>query len=290
MARSLEELELAFQAEYPKVDKEAKSRKAFRNKTEKAVAKETSKDIATAQKETIQDETTKEGIIQKEVTQQDTTQKEVLQKKNLQAESVPSDTISISILDILFYLVLVLMVVGAIIFSQEALGNRTIGGRHFYEVTSTSMQSVYPKGSIVFVRDIEPSQLAVGDDIVFLNEVNEFITSRITVIEENHEDTGEMAFITAGVDDEADNSKVAVVSQIRGKVTGSIPLLGVILSWIGGNLWLALVILGLILLVTLCVKIFGRKDKNAKKSADKRKDKVTNESKGIGEDGSADKD
>ena len=285
MARSLEELELAFQAEYPKVDEKAKSRIVFRNKTKKAVAKETTKDIATAQretiqKETVQDEATKEGIIpqkgiiQKEVTQQETTQNEATQqettqneataKSDIQAEELSSDTISISILDIVFYVVLIAMVVGAIIFSREALGNRTIGGRHFYEVTSTSMQSVYSKGSIVFVRDIEPNALVVGDDIAFQNEGNEIIISRITVIEENHEDTGEMAFITVGVDDEADSSEVALVSQIRGKVTGSIPLLGAIFSWIGGNLWLVLVILGLILLATLCVKILGRKDKSIK--------------------------
>ena len=110
MAKSLEEIELAFQAQYPKVDKKSKS-----------------------------------------------------------------DTVSISVLDILFYLVLALMIVGAIIFSQEALGNRTIGGRHFYEVTTTSMQSVYPKDSLVFVRDIEPNAFMVGDDITFKSEDNEII-------------------------------------------------------------------------------------------------------------------
>ena len=277
MARSLEELELAFQAEYPKVDKEAKSRKAFRNKTEKAVAKETSKDIATAQKETIQDETTKEGIIQKEVTQQDTTQKEVSQKKNIQAESIPSDTISISILDILFYLVLVLMVVGAIIFSQEALGNRTIGGRHFYEVTSTSMQSVYPKGSIVFVRNIEPNALMVGDDIAFPNEDNEIIISHITEIKEEPDETNNQVFVTVGVDELAENSELVPANKVMGKVAGSIPFAGMIFNWVGNNLWISFAVLGVILLVTLCVKIFGRKDKSMKKKAVDRKGKVADE-------------
>ena len=254
MARSLEELELAFQAEYPKVDK--KSKRAFGSKAKKAATKETTKDITKAKEETYS--ATKEG-------------------KEKEAEGSAEDTISFSILDIIFYLVLIVMIAGAVIFSNEVLRNQTIGGRRFYEVTATSMQSVYPKGSLVFTEKVEPDQLAVGDDIVFLNEANDFITSRITTIEENHQGTDEKAFITVGVDDEADSSEVALASLIRGKVTGSIPLLGTIFGWIGGNLWLVFVILGVILLLTLCIKIFGRKDKNAKKSAVDRKGKVADE-------------
>ena len=258
MAKSLEELELAFQAGYSKVDK--KSKRVFKNKTKKAVAKETTKDI------------TRDITKAKEETYSATKAGE---KK--EAASSEEDTISFSILDIIFYLVLIAMVVGAVIFSNEAIRSKTLGGRHFYEVTSTSMQSVYPKGSLVFTEKIEPSQLAVGDDIVFLNETNDFITSRITTIEENHQGTNEKAFITVGVDDEADSSEVALASQIRGKVTGSVLLLGAILGWIGGNLWLVFVILGVILLVALCVKIFGRKGKRMKKSAVDRKGKVADE-------------
>ena len=291
MARSLEELELAFQAEYPKVEQKRKSKKAFRNKTKKAVAKEATKDIAAAQKETIQDEitkdeTTKEGIIQKEVTQSEVTQSETTQsettqneaaaqqeatqneataKNNIQAEELPSDTVSISILDILFYLVLALMVIGAIIFSKEALGNRTIGGRHFYEVTTTSMQRVYPKGSLVFVRDIEPDALVVGDDIIFQSEDNEIIISRITEIKEEPDETNNQVFVTVGVDEIAENSELVPANRVTGKVTGSIPFAGMIFNWIGNNLWAGFAALGVLVITFVCTKIFGRKDKVAKK-------------------------
>ena len=265
MARSLEELELAFQAEYPKVGKKAKSRKIFRNKTKKAVAEETTKDIATAQKETIQEETTKEGIIQKEVTQQDTTQNEATAKNNIQAEETASDTVSISILDILFYLVLALMVVGAIVFLKEALGNRTIGGRHFYEVTSTSMQSVYPQGSLVFVRDIEPNALMVGDDIIFQNEDNEIIISRIIEIKAEEEETNNQVFVTVGVDELTENIERVPANKVTGKVTGSIPFAGMIFNWIGNNLWAGFAALGVLVIIFVCTKIFKKKDKVAKK-------------------------
>ena len=250
MAKSLEELELAFQAEYQKVDK--KSKKGLKEK-KKAVTKATTKEATTSE----------------------TKQRKI--KETTGKADGEEDTISFSILDIIFYILLIAMVVGAVIFSNEAIRSKTLGGRHFYEVTSTSMQSVYPKGSLVFTEQIEPNELAVGDDIVFLNEANDFITSRITTIEDNHEGTDEMAFITVGVDDEAGSNEVALASQIRGKVTGSIPLLGAIFGWIGGNLWLVFIILGVILLLTFCVKIFGRKDKNVKKSAVDKKDKVADE-------------
>ena len=250
MARSLEEIELAFQAQYPKVEKKSKSKKVSPSKQEKAI-----------QKEAIQE----------------TTQNEATTKSNIQTEELPSDTISISILDIVFYIVLIAMVVGAIIFSREALGTRTIGGRHFYEVTTTSMQSVYPQGSIVFVRDIEPNALMVGDDITFQNEDNEIIISRIIEIREEPDETNNQVFVTAGVDELAENSELVPANKVTGKVAGSIPFAGVIFNWVGNNLWISFAVLGVILLVTLCVKIFGRKDKSMKKNATDRKGKVADE-------------
>ena len=238
MAKSLEEIELAFKAQYPKVNKKSKSKRLSR-KQRKA--------------------------IQEEITQSETTQNEVTTKSNIQAEESSNDTVTISILDIIFYLLLALMVVGAIIFSQEALGNRTIGGRHFYEVTTTSMQSVYTKGSIVFVRDIEPNALMVDDDITFQNEDNEIIISRITEIKAEEEESNNQVFTTLGVDEPAENSELVPANKVTGKVTGSIPFAGTIFNWIGNNLWVGFVALGLLVIIFVCTKIFRRKDKVAKK-------------------------
>jgi len=243
MARSLEELELAFQAEYSKVDKEAKSKKVSSSKQKKAL-----------QEEAIQETAPNEN-----------TQNEASTKNNIQVEETASDTVSISILGILFYVVLALMVIGMMIFSKEALGNRAIGGYHFYEVTTTSMQSVYPQDSLVFVRDIKANVLMVGDDITFQNEDNEVIISRIIEINEETDEPNNKVVAILGVDEVAENIERVPANKVTGKVTGSIPFVGMIFNWIGNNLWSGFVALGVLVIIFVCTKIFKKKDKVAKK-------------------------
>ena len=229
MAKSFEEIEQDFQARYPKVAK--KSKKVSSRKQKKAIQEEVSPSK------------------QKETTPKDTTQ---------------NDTVSISILGIIFYLVLAIMVVGTIVFSKEVLGNRVIGGRHFYEVTTTSMQSAYPQGSMVFALDIEPNVLMVGDDIIFQNEDNKISITRIIEVKAE-EGTDKQVFVTLGVDEVAENIEQVPADRIKGKITGSIPFAGMIFNWIGNNLWGGFVVLGLIVATFVCTKIFRRKGKVAKK-------------------------
>lgn len=226
MAKSLEELDLIFKEQYPKVAKKQKPKRDLKNKEKRVITKQATKTAS--------------------------------------EEDSEEDVILVSIWDILFYGLLVFMVAGAIFFSRESIGNRSIGGRHFYEVATTSMQSVYPKGSLVFVEEIEPSQLMVGDDIVFRNGVNERMTSRITAIEDNYKDTGERAFETAGIDKKNDNSKEVLADKVVGKVTGSIPIVGGILTWISGNIWIVFVIFGLLIVVSICTKILEGKRRKSK--------------------------
>jgi len=258
MARSLEEIELAFQAQYPKVEKKSKSKKVSPSKQEKAI-----------QKEAIQEETIREETIQEETKQEtapnESTQNEATTKSDIQAEELPSDTASMSILGILFYLVLALMVVGTIIFSKEALGNRAIGGYHFYEVKTTAMQSAYPKGSMVFVRDIDINVLMVGYDVTFQNEDNEVIISRIIEIKEELDENNNKVFVTLGSDEVAENIELISANQVTGKVTGSIPFAGMIFNWIGNNLWAGFAALGVLVITFVCTKLFKKKDKVAKK-------------------------
>ena len=227
MAKSLEELELAFQAKYPKVETKQETKVETKQESKQEIKQES--------------------------------------KIKTKQES-KSDTVSISILDIIFYLVLALMLVGVIIFSREASGNRTIGGRHFYEVTNTSMQSIYPKGSLVLARDIEANTLIVGDDIIFQSEDNEIIISRIIEIKEELDETNNQVFVALGVDETAENSELVPANKLTGKVTRGIPFAGEIINWIGNNLWIGFVALGVVVIIFVCTKIFRRKDK--------RKDKV----------------
>ena len=255
MAKSLEELELAFKVQYPKVEKKRIFKKSPVDSQVEAIQKETTQVVGP---EDIAHKTAEEEPYM-------TLEEEVEVALATSQEDEDDDTVTLTILDLVFYGVLVLMIVGAIIFSREALGNQSLGGKSFYEVGTTSMQSVYPKGSLVFVKDIEPNALMMGDDIAFTNEESEVIISRITEIKEEADESNNQVFVTLGVDEQEGNSQEVLANRVIGKVTSGIPIVGAILNWIGSNLWIVFAIIGVLVVALVYVKVFRRKDKVTKK-------------------------
>ena len=140
--------------------------------------------------------------------------------------------------DILFYGTLILMVVFAVLFSRGAFGNQTFGGYSFYEVLTTSMESVYPRGSLIVIKETDPSELIVGDDIAFTVASNDLVTHRIIEIKEDYEGMGQRAFTTKGVDNALADSEDVLAKNVVGKVIRGFSGVGTIFSWLGENLWL----------------------------------------------------
>ena len=256
MAKSLEELELAFQAQYPKVEKKRRFKKQSPvDRQVEAIQKETTKAI---RPEDIALRTVREEL--------DMTSEEALEAASTtsQREAKANNKTTFSIRDFVFYGILGLMMVGAMVFSREVLGNHSLGGKSFYEVKTTSMQSIYPKGSLVFVKNIEPNALVVGEDIAFTNEESEIIISRITEIKEEQGETNNQVFVTSGVNESGGNSQEVLANKVIGKVTSGIPVAGAVLNWIGSNMLLVFMIIGVLIVALVYVKMFGSKDISVK--------------------------
>ena len=289
MAKSLEELELAFQAQYPKVKKKRRFKKQSPvDRQAEAIQKETTQAVrpediaqrmvgeAASNHKKDELEAGLEAKPEVELEAKPEAKSETKSEVKSEAKSEVASTTSqrrakadkvttFSIRDFVFYGILVLMMVGAIIFSREVLGNQSLGGKSFYEVTTTSMQSVYPKGSLVFAKNIDPKVLMVGDDIAFINEEGVIIISRIVEIKEEISESNNQVFVTSGVS-EPDGSNVEVLAdKVIGKVTSGIPIVGAILNWIGSNLLIVFAILGVLIVILVGVKLSKHKDKNPKK-------------------------
>lgn len=96
-------------------------------------------------------------------------------------------------------------------------------GYEIYGIVSGSMEPEYPVGSVVYVKDASPREVAVGDVIVFRMGTNTDLTGTHRVIGIN-EETQE--YITKGdANPEADRDPVAF-SRLVGKAVLCIPLLG----------------------------------------------------------------
>lgn len=240
MAKSLEEIEASFRAQYPKTEKEVSS-------VEKE-AKETKdeKDEKASPAPAIE---VKEGSLSEApIKAEEKEDKEKEDKEKLSRASLVSD--------IIFYFAMVAMVICAVLFSRGAMGTQTFGGYQFREVLSTSMESVYPRGSLLLIKQVSVNDLVVGDDITFGRDSTNIITHRIVEIEENYEGSGKRAFVTKGTENANKDTGVVLADNVIGKVVKGIPKLGSWLSWLGGNLWAILAVFLSLVVFSFFLKLF----------------------------------
>ena len=168
--------------------------------------------------------------------------------------------------DVIFYLTLIAMVICAVLFSRGALGTQTFGGYRFYEVMTTSMESVYPRGSLLLIKETDSSNLVVGDDITFAVDSSNIITHRIVEIQENYEGSGTRAFITKGVDNVTEDQEPVPSQNVIGVVKKGIPRLGAALSWLGSNLWVLLIFFLSLVAFSFFIKLFFREGRKSQEN------------------------
>ena len=149
--------------------------------------------------------------------------------------------------DVVFYLVMVLLVLGTFLLKNAGNGAPTsFAGYSLMQVLSGSMESEIPKGSLVIAKQVEASELQIGDDITYLSGPATTITHRIVGIIENYADTGQRAFTTQGIMNSGPDSQPVPAVNVVGKVVFHNYILGVILGFIREN-WM--ILLALLILV-----------------------------------------
>ena len=162
--------------------------------------------------------------------------------------------------DVIFCVAFVAMVVLAFVFSRGDGGNIKVGSYRLFEVLTSSMESVYPRGSIIFVKETSANELVIGDDITFLRSEDTVVTQRIIKIEEDYAGTGRRGFVTKGVDNINVDDDTVLEADVIGKVTKSFPKIGAMLSWVSERLT-AVVFLGGLIVVAFFLKNFWRDNK-----------------------------
>lgn len=120
-----------------------------------------------------------------------------------------------------------------VILVQRIFNNRvSIGSYRMFTVVTGSMDPVYKVGDVVISKEVDPSTIKKGDDVVYLGEKNDFkdkiVTHRVIKIEKKD---NEYYFTTKGI---ANDYSDPVISsdQIYGKVVYK----PVVLSFLSGIL------------------------------------------------------
>ena len=110
-----------------------------------------------------------------------------------------------------------------------------LAGAQRYTVLTGSMSPTYKPGSLIVVKEIDASDLAIGTPITFQLESGQptVVTHRVVAISENTR--GERVFTTQGDANSIPDDKPVIPEQIRGKVWYSFPYLGYVHSWLTGE-------------------------------------------------------
>ena len=121
------------------------------------------------------------------------------------------------ILYILLFIIVILMLI-VVILQRVTDNSVTIGGYRMFTVATGSMVPQYEVGDILISKEIEPSEIKVGDDIVYRGKEGSFkdkvVTHRVISIEQEN---GEYKIITKGIiltEDECRNMFNAALSKL----------------------------------------------------------------------------
>lgn len=152
--------------------------------------------------------------------------------------------------NILFYVFILFVVVGSVLFATSSDENKSFLGYRFFGVLTDSMVPSDPKtqkggfysGDIIIVKDIPGESAEVGDIITFRPSItsNAFLTHRVKEKLDKLNDTEGIYYITQGDANKAEDVPIHA-KQVVGKKVFVIPKVGGVLKFVQENVVVSVV-------------------------------------------------
>lgn len=161
------------------------------------------------------------------------------------------------------------VVSAVVIFAVLLVGARVVGLQVF-TVLSGSMEPAYPTGSLIYVKDVDASELEAGQVITFMLNENTVATHRIVAVVRDTENPDIIRFRTKGDANEAEDGSLVHYKNVIGTPVFKIPYLGYAASYIQSvsGIWVAMAACVIILLFAFLPELF-KEDKEEKEDSDK---------------------
>ena len=162
--------------------------------------------------------------------------------------------------DVLFTILLLLAILLAVYVFQnkKTNGQVRIAGYQLFIVLSGSMSPIFDTGSVIFVKDIAPQDIVVGDIVTFLGagDTGKTVTHRVIDITS---ESGDLRFTTKGDANNVTDSSKQVPENVIGKVRCQIPYLGYFLEFsrTKTGIYLLIVLPSLIIFMLEIRKVIG---------------------------------
>ena len=151
-------------------------------------------------------------------------------------------------------IILVIVVILALL-----LAGARLVGLQVYTVLSGSMEPTYHVGSIIYVKEVDPATLKVGDPISFLISEKTVATHRIIEVLPDESDPNVIRFRTKGDNNDIEDTNPVHSNNVLGKVVGTIPLLGYVSNFVQNppGTYIALAAMAILILAVFVPDIIG---------------------------------
>lgn len=141
------------------------------------------------------------------------------------------------VLSWLLVAVTVVFMVFTILTVRTQGADRSIFGVRMLVVLSNSMSATdFSAGDMIFIREVDPATLQVGDVISYISTAEDSYGSMIThKISSIQQEAGRLSFVTYGTTTGYEDPIPAPSQNVQGKYIGRIPKLGLIIQALKNN-------------------------------------------------------
>lgn len=182
---------------------------------------------------------------------------------------------------------LVIVAVGMMVFTIISVNtfdrnDRAVFGHKMYIVLSDSMSATdFSAGDLVVVKEVDPSDLQVGDIVAFMSQATDSYGQTMThkIRSRTTTPNGEPGFITYGTTTGVDDEEIVTYPYVQGKYVFAIPKLGSFFTFMKTPVgYLVCILLPFLLLILYqgvnCVRIFRRYKREQMQALQEEKDAI----------------
>ena len=158
-----------------------------------------------------------------------------------------------------------------LVFALLLVGARLIGFNVF-TVLSGSMEPTYHTGSLIYVKDVDYTELEAGDVITFMLSEDMVATHRIVGVVPDEEDPSVLRYRTKGDANEAEDATLVHYKNVIGTPVFTIPYLGYVTSYIQSppGSYVAVAVASFVLLLAFLPDIFSDDEEDEKSKKNKK--------------------
>lgn len=158
-------------------------------------------------------------------------------------------------------LVAVVMILAILLAGVRLVGLRPLA------VLSGSMEPTYHVGSLIYVREVDYTQLQVGDVITFMLDEDTLATHRIVEVVPDDEEVSVIRFRTKGDANDAEDGSLVHYKNVVGTPVFTIPQLGYLANYIQNppGTYIAISAGAILLILVFLPDLFGDNKADKKK-------------------------